>query len=385
MIKPTIFSHDYLNTQFNNMKKIQILGLEDNSHKDLLQTLKKALQELCIDADVEEITEIDAFLKHNLLRIPALAVNGQVIFHHNNHDIGLEELKGLLRKHFSNQFIMENILVPTDFSNTALGAYQYALQLADYFNAKVKAIHVYHPSYDPGQPLGASSNMLILEPKRELMEKFVAQRPQSEDGTENTMVTVDSEVVSGFAAEEIVRLTKSGEIDLVVMGTTGENTLMEKIFGSISSDVSKHAHCPVLLVPKGAKFRAFRNVVYASDFEKTDSKVMETIIDFAGRFSAGIHLVDVHECNEKGRYKVEEQVLEQQLNERLPALEFRMAEVECDTVWEGLNLYADDHEVDLFVMVTKHRKFWENILHRSMTRQMAIHSRKPILILHHDD
>ena len=61
------------------------------------------------------------------------------------------------------------------------------------------------------------------------------------------------------------------------------------------------------------------------------------------------------------------------------------SEVECETVWEGLNRYAGDHEVDLFVMVTMHRKFWENIVHRSMTRQMAIHSKIPILVLYSDD
>ena len=169
------------------------------------------------------------------------------------------------------------------------------------------------------------------------------------------------------------------------MGTTGDNSILEKVFGSISSDVSKHAHCPVLLVPKGAEFKAYRNIAYASNFEKIDSQIMEKIVDFAGRFSAGIHLVDVHENEQKGRYKVTEQLLEQQLNERLPKLEFKMAEVESTSVWEGLNHYVDDNEVDLLVMVTKHRKFVENMFHKSVTREVAVHSKLPILILHVDE
>jgi nucleotide-binding universal stress UspA family protein len=141
----------------------------------------------------------------------------------------------------------------------------------------------------------------------------------------------------------------------------------------------------VLLVPNGAKFKAYRNVVYASDFERIDSRVMDKIVDFAGRFSAGIHLVDVHESREKGRYKVSEQLLEQQLNDQLPKLEFKMAEVESSSIWEGLDQYALDNEVDLLVMVTKHRKFWENLVHKSITRQVALHSKLPILILHVDE
>ena len=62
-----------------------------------------------------------------------------------------------------------------------------------------------------------------------------------------------------------------------------------------------------------------------------------------------------------------------------------MAEIESNSVWEGLNRYAEDNDVDQLVMVTKHRKFWENMLHKSITRQVAVHSKLPILILHVDD
>jgi nucleotide-binding universal stress UspA family protein len=307
-----------------------------------------------------------------------------VVFHHKNHNLEVDEVKALLRNYFSNQFIMENILVPTDFSKTSRGAYKYALHLAGYFDSKISVMHVYHPSYTPNYPLGANVNMIVVEPKKELMKQFIQRGEKGEDPA-NTFIDVNTEIISGFAAEEIVRVSKTDQIDLIVMGTTGDNTILEKVFGSISSEVSKHAHCPVLLIPNGARFRSYRNIAYASNFEKIDSQVMDKIVDFAGRFSADIHLVDVHENKEIGRYKVTEQELEQQLNDKLPKLEFKMAEVESSSIWEGLNQYADDNQVDLLVMVTKHRKFWENMLHKSITRQVAINSKLPILILHVDE
>ena len=216
------------------------------------------------------------------------------------------------------------------------------------------------------------------------MNQFIHSREEAEKTTE-TLIEVNSEITSGFAGEEIVKISKNAETDLIVMGTTGDNTILEKVFGSISSDVSKHAHCPVLLVPNGVKFQPFRNIAYASNFENIDSEVMEKIVDFAGRFSAGIHLVDVHENDDKGRYKVTEQLLEQQLNDKLPKLKFKMAEVESTSVWEGLDHYAGDNDVDLVVMVTKHRKFLENLFHKSITRQVAVNTKLPILILHVDE
>lgn len=369
------------------MKKIQLLGLEDSKHKRLLKRLQEAIASLSVDVKVEEITDIESFLSYNLVRIPALTVNGDIIFHDGNHEIETEELKTLLRKYFSNQLIMENILVPTDFSKTAKGAYDYALRLADYFDSKINVVHVYHPSYTAEYPLGANTNLLTIEPKKELMKQFVVQGDKDAESKDsvNTMVDVSDEIISGFAAEEVVRMSKTEDVDLIVMGSTGDNTILEKVFGSISTEVTKNAHCPVLLVPKGAEFKAYRNIVYASDFEKIDNRIMDKIVDFAGRFSAGIHLVDVDDDEPKGRYEVSEQAFEEQLNERLPKLEFKMAEVESHSIWEGLNRYADDHEVDLLVMVTRKRSFIENLLHKSVTRQVAIHSKLPVLILHVED
>ena len=80
-----------------------------------------------------------------------------------------------------------------------------------------------------------------------------------------------------------------------------------------------------------------------------------------------------------------EQLLEQQLNDKLPKLEFKMAEVESTSVRDGLNQYAADNEVDLLVMVTKHRNFLDNLFHKSITRDVAIHTELPILILHVDE
>jgi nucleotide-binding universal stress UspA family protein len=47
--------------------------------------------------------------------------------------------------------------------------------------------------------------------------------------------------------------------------------------------------------------------------------------------------------------------------------------------------YAFYHRIDLIVFVTHHRKFWENILHKSVTNSALLTSDLPILVIHSDD
>ncbi|MFT5166707.1 MAG: nucleotide-binding universal stress UspA family protein [Saprospiraceae bacterium] len=41
--------------------------------------------------------------------------------------------------------------------------------------------------------------------------------------------------------------------------------------------------------------------------------------------------------------------------------------------------------MDLIVVVTKHRSFWEGLRTKSITKEMVFHTKVPLLILHLDD
>ena len=47
---------------------------------------------------------------------------------------------------------LKRILVPTDFSDNARTAYEYAIDLAEQFHAKIDVVHIYEP-IDDGLPL----------------------------------------------------------------------------------------------------------------------------------------------------------------------------------------------------------------------------------------
>ncbi|MFM9952206.1 MAG: universal stress protein [Saprospiraceae bacterium] len=50
-----------------------------------------------------------------------------------------------------------------------------------------------------------------------------------------------------------------------------------------------------------------------------------------------------------------------------------------------MNQYAEMEKIDLIVMATRHRSFWEQLFHKSQTKQMALHTHLPMLVLHQGD
>jgi nucleotide-binding universal stress UspA family protein len=184
---------------------------------------------------------------------------------------------------------------------------------------------------------------------------------------------INGKVIMGFAAEQLIALSR--DYDVIIMGTTGSHKLADKIFGTISLEVSRKAHCPVFLIPDNSKFISFKNIVYACDFEGISPSILEKIVGFAQRFDAQVHFI--HVSQEDSKVDISTSI--QQMS--FP-ITYSTETIMSSSVSEGLNNYVEDHNVELLIMATKKRNFWEQIIHRSITKKMAINSQVPLLVYH---
>jgi nucleotide-binding universal stress UspA family protein len=53
--------------------------------------------------------------------------------------------------------------------------------------------------------------------------------------------------VTGIPAEEVLRM--AGDADMVVVGSRGAGGFKKLLMGSVSTHVTHHSHCPVVVVP----------------------------------------------------------------------------------------------------------------------------------------
>jgi len=61
-------------------------------------------------------------------------------------------------------------------------------------------------------------------------------------------IPVQTEVVRGTPAMEIVRKAKAGDADLIAMSTHGRSGLGRLMFGSVADQVLREAGMPILLI-----------------------------------------------------------------------------------------------------------------------------------------
>lgn len=364
------------------MLKIQLLGIGCRKSRALRANLMSALQRVPFDAVVEEIKDVNEIIKYQIYSTPALVINGKVTY--QGEVPGVAELQYLLENYEYNQVSMRKILVPTDFSKNAAGAFRFAQALARQFDASVKLLHVYHPSFDVANPYLGLPYAEFESLKAKQMKAFCNKyQTVAEEGEVLTQTKVRTELKVGFAAEEIV--AQSMEADLIIMGTTGEGSLLEQVFGKVSSYVAQNAHCPVLLIPPGVKYQGFLNIVYASNHQAADEVLIKQVIDLTGALPAQMHFIHVQPEPQVGYRIAQETIKKIKPRPRTTELGVKVVGISCEDVVEGISQYAEDQKADLIVMGTIHRNTLAKLFHRSATRRMVFHAQAPLLVLHFDD
>ncbi|HSE05560.1 MAG TPA: universal stress protein [Methylomirabilota bacterium] len=123
---------------------------------------------------------------------------------------------------------LNEILFPTDFSPASEAAGRIARQMAVQSGARLHVLHVVPPVTDPSLPA-----------------EHLAQAARSlADG-----LRVETTLLSGWAARNIVDYAREKRIDLIVVGTHGRTGITHALLGSVAETVVRLAPCLVLTVP----------------------------------------------------------------------------------------------------------------------------------------
>ncbi len=368
------------------MHTVELLGIGASMDRQLKTNLLQALWQLGLDIPVTEVREIDRLLESGVSGIPALVVNGQVIL--QKVVPSTEELRILLHALFklSNKpAVIRNIVVPTDFSETAKNAYRYALELAGFLGASVRLVHVYQPETDRSGATLLDGVSEELHLKQELLQSLSQSAGISVAGRriQNT-AAVEPEVINGFVTDELCNLSRRSNTDLLVMGTTGQAKGLEKWLGSISTEVARKAHCPVVLVPRNSAFSPVKNLLYACDYQPNEGLMLDKVIGLASLFpDATVHLVHICTSRAQASAELSGTYIESTLEK--VGVKLTMSKVHNPDILEAIALHAQNTQSSIIAMGTHHRSFLENLFHKKLTREMVFSTSLPLAIFHYQD
>ncbi|MCP4439571.1 MAG: universal stress protein [Aureispira sp.] len=267
--------------------------------------------------------------------------------------------------------MLKNIFVPTDFSENADHALQYALNLAKSFQLNIYVFNA-HMTQTQGGMMLSIDDVIKHEREAELEELMVKIRPQ-----------LDDDVISGHVAivhnsvDAICSGALSTKSDLIIMGTKGATGLKKLFMGSTASNVIRKTSLPVLTVPENAPVTPPKRVTLAIDTEDIEYSffllpVMNLLLTIKPEFTI-THVQDEHEIDKtKGIFKF--------FNSH--SIPYTYKQLKGDTVEDAITNHIEENETDLLCLINHKRTFFQRLMHPSMTQKLVMGNKIPLLVLH---
>lgn len=139
----------------------------------------------------------------------------------------------------------QRVLVPIDFSNDSLSAFQVAQERFAGPDNTLVLVHVIDPSGPVMQQPHEIRSGLIEDLRRRLATLGNSRK----DGWKEVIHTIES----GKPADAIIATARNEAVDMVIMGSHGDNSLKKALFGSTTYDVARKVACSVTICKNPGK------------------------------------------------------------------------------------------------------------------------------------
>lgn len=270
---------------------------------------------------------------------------------------------------------MNKILCPVDFSDASINALEFAVAIAKEYNSKITLINVFTEA-DFNQIVGQEG---VGRSFKELLALASTRlNAIAETISAPSAVDCDYRIELGELTDQLKKIVKEEHYDYIVMGTTGVSKASGIYFGSKTVEVISEVNIPTLCIPEAARYRGFKNIVYASDYAEEDKVAIQNVISFATFFDARINVLHINQEDNDLLYKVFVDDLKSFI--QYSKISFFNKEFK-GSVGECIEEYMTQQQGDLLVVYKRHRNFVSSIFHKSLTKTLAFSTDKPLLVL----
>src|SRR5687767_13868032 len=260
---------------------------------------------------------------------------------------------------------MNTVIVPVDFSPTSINAARYAIQLmTGHYGVSMILYHLYEKSNQ-----SAEATKKLEELKKELSDSGIVKI--------ETLCEHGSDFI-----DELEKLVRHRQADLVIMGITGRSAIAQTLVGSDALKMVERKVCPVLIIPPKASYKEVKNVLLTSDFKNVLASTPSVPIKkMLKTFRPNLHIINVdsnHYVALTEDYQTERSQLKEMFSEFNPEFYF-LGWYDVD---EAINQFATDKNIDFIIVIHKEHSLVSKIFGKSHTKALAYHSSVPVLALH---
>jgi nucleotide-binding universal stress UspA family protein len=267
---------------------------------------------------------------------------------------------------------IENVMVPTDFSEPSRRALNHGVALARLLRAKLTLVHV-------------------LEPQRKeetLRQLGTFLPPEHEDDLDIQVV-----LKAGNARKEIVAAAQEQHADLVILGTHGRGRMGRLLVGSTTEGLLRRLNVPMMTVSHVASPRSFKRILFATDLSDSTSAGFTFALNIAQTLNAeilAIHALGVPMlAGEFGSSVQTEELAFDEVRRRLQMLvtEGKRRQIRVQTIVahgpaaKRILKAADENEADLIVLAIEKKGIIERALLGTTAEQVVREAAVPVLLI----
>jgi hypothetical protein len=260
---------------------------------------------------------------------------------------------------------MHRIIIPVDFSETALNATRYtAAMMKNIQDVEVILYNNYEAKGDK------DVSAIYLETlKREMTEKGVKK------------VQVEQEM-GGDLIKNISRLAHTMRATLINMGISEKTVFRQAVFGSNVLKLIDHNLYPVMVIPHEAKFKSFDHVAFLTDYknvkETTPVTLLQSVLEM---FNPQLHIVNIHAGHHVSVSKHFQEGKEE-FQKMFSKFKTEFYFITRHDFFNALDDFIRDFSIDVLIAIPRHHASSASIFRTTHTKKLAFHSHIPILAAH---
>lgn len=278
---------------------------------------------------------------------------------------------------------MKKILLPTDFSNNALNAINYAIYLFEKVECTFYILH----SVQIG-PSGFSSSFNKERDTRfyhitmdEAENNMNSLKDQLEAKKQNSLHTFNTIIQSDTLLNAIGKNVVNKDIDYIFMGTKGASGVKSIFLGSNTVSVIKNiTFCPLVAVPEEYSFDIPDEILFATDFRHNYSEMeLEPLKTLSELWNTKIDVIYFGLTDALDKKQLEAKEI---LKNRLQDVSHSMAQGYADiSVADAINEYvAKNKAIGMVAMMNRKHGFFEKLTREPIIKRIAFSTEIPLFI-----
>lgn len=281
---------------------------------------------------------------------------------------------------------MKRILVPSDLSDLSENALRVAVDIADRADAEIYLINFTEHPVETFTATGEVDKKYADEETIytvQLIQKYQHQMGEMAAKYGAGGRAIHYQVYDDDLKGGVVEFIKEYNIDLVVMGTSGEESADEFFSGNHTEQVIEVATCPVLSVRKEYVIPGYDRIVLGLDTEE-DSKdnfaqAANYINDIADSLGAGIDIVNIVKPGKGDKVKIERELAA--FVSRVGLKDHSITVIEHDNKERALIDFARKRAAGFLAVFSHAEDGFFRIFRDSLSEELAMQSDVPVLTI----